>query len=720
MKKILLSLILSLALVPVIAQKGLVRKGDFFYKQMAYPKAIPYYTRALKKDSTLQEATFKLADCYRLTNNRQMAEVWYAKAMKMPTVLPIHKFYYGQALMNNGKFAQAKKWMSDFVLDNKGDGRGQSFVKAIDTYQSFFIDSSNYSVTKLDINSVNADFGAALYKDGIVFASSREKTELIERKHAWTNQPFLDLYYSRGKENQFRAPEEFSASLQTKYNDGPVVFNKKADEVWITRNNIEGTKVHKSSDKVVKLKIFKAKSSGSNDWGKLEPFAYNSDNYNCAHPAISADGQRLYFASDMPGTKGGMDIFMCTKQGNGWSQPVNLGDTINTKGNEVFPVVMDDGTLYYASDGLPGLGGLDIFFTRDLGYRFTIPVNVGYPINTYDDDFSMVYDMKNKVGYLSSNRANRGFDDDIYTFKKKSLRVKGIVVRKEDGTPIKDAHAELKADEKMQSFTTLENGRFDFPAEFDLKYFLKGSAEGLGDSTVNFETSATYPGDPFIRIELGKNEAKYAISITVIDAETKQPLPGAMIRDDATQRDLGATDLQGMYMQPLIPEKDEQLIVSMPGYRPKVVMLKGQEGEAPRSLDYTVEMSKASEISPFENWFKIVYYDLDKYNVREDAVKVLDEVATFLKENPGVKISLSSSTDSRATKEYNERLSQNRSKSARQYLIDKGVNPKQLAKVTWTGESVLVNSCGDDEPCTEEMHQLNRRTEMMVIEVKKN
>lgn len=720
MKKILLSLILSLALVPVFAQKGLVRKGDYHYKMMAYPKAIPYYAKALKKDSTLQEATFHLADCYRLTNNRQMAEVWYAKAVKMPTVLPIHKFYYGQALMNNGKFAQAKKWMSDFVLDNKGDGRGQSFVKAIDTYQSFFIDSSNYSVTKLDINSANADFGAALYKDGIVFASSREKTEMIERNHAWTNQPFLDLYFSRGKENQFRAPEEFNASLQTKYNDGPVVFTKKADEVWITRNNVEGNKVHKSTDKVVKLKIFKAKSSGANEWGKLEPFTYNSDNYNCAHPAISSDGQRLYFASDMPGSKGGMDIFMCTKQGNGWSQPVNLGDTINTKGNEVFPVVMDDGTLYYASDGLPGLGGLDIFFTRDLGYRYTIPVNVGYPINTYDDDFSMVYDMKNKVGYLSSNRANRGFDDDLYTFKKKSLRVKGIVVRKEDGTPIKDARVELSAGEKMQSFTTLENGRFDFPADFDLKYILKGSAEGLGDSTVNLETSATYPGDPFIRIELGKTESKYAISITVIDAETKQPLPGAMVRDDATQRDLGATDLQGLYTQPLIPEKDEQLIVSMPGYRPKVVMLKGQAGEAPRSLNYTVEMTKASEISPYENWFKIIYYDLDKFNVREDAVKVLDEIAVFLKENPGVKISLSSSTDSRATKEYNERLSQNRSKSARQYLIEKGVNSKQLAKISWTGESVLVNKCGDDEPCTEEMHQLNRRTEMMVIEVKKD
>ena len=720
MKKYIASLLFLIAILPAVAQKGLVRKGDYYFKMMAYPKAIPYYTKAVKKDSTLQEAVFKLADCYRLTNNRQMAEVWYAKAVKMPAVLPIHKFYYGQALMNSGKFAQAKKWMTDFVLDSKDDGRGQAFVKAIDTYQSFFIDSSNYSITKLDINSANADFGAALYQDGIVFASSREKTELIERKHAWTNQPFLDLYYSRGKENKFRAPEEFASTLQTKLNDGPVAFNKKADEIWITRNNVEAGKIKKSSDKIVKLKIFSAKSNGNNEWGKLEPFTYNSNNYSCAHPALSSDGQRLYFSSDMPGTKGGMDIFMCTKQGNGWSQPVNLGDTINTRGNEVFPVVMEDGTLYYASDGLPGLGGLDVFFTRDLGNRYTIPVNVGYPINTYDDDFSMVYDIKNKIGYLSSNRANRGFDDDMYTFKKKSIRVKGIVVRKEDGTPIKEARVELKTGEKAQNFTTMENGRFDFPADFDLQYILKGSAEGLGDSTVMFETSSTYPGDPFIRIELGKQAAQFALSIQVIDAETKQPLPGAMVKDDATQRDIGSTDLQGLYTQPVVPQKDEQLIVSMPGYRPKVVILKGQGNEAPKNQNFTVELSKASEISPFENWFKIIYYDLDKYNMREDASKTLDEVAAFLKENTNVKISLSSSTDSRATKEYNERLSQNRSKSARQYLIDKGVNPKQLARITWSGESVLVNNCGDDSPCSEELHQLNRRTEMMVIEVKKD
>ena len=719
MKKYILLFFLLIGVLPSHAQKSQTRKGDFHFKAMAYPKAIPFYLKAVKKDSTYQDAVFKLADCYRLTNDRAKAEEWYAKAVKMPAVLPIQKFYYGQALMNNGKFAQAKKWMTDFVIDNNADGRGQAFIKAIDTYQNFFIDSSNYAITKLDINTSNADFGAALYQEGIVFASSRPKTEMIERKHAWTNQPFLDLYYSRGKENKFRAPEMFASEIQTKLNDGPVAFNKKGDELWITRNNIVGTKVHKSSDKIVKLKLFKSNSNGGSEWGKLESFEYNSDNYSCAHAALSPDGQRLYFSSDMPGSKGGMDIFMCSKQGNGWSRPVNLGDTVNTCGNELFPAVMDDGTLYYSSDGLPGLGGLDIFFTRDLGNRFTVPVNVGYPINTYDDDFNMVYDLKNKIGYLSSNRANKGFDDDLYTFKKKSLRIKGIVVRKEDGTPINEARVELKTGDKAQAFTTMENGRFDFPADFDLEYVLKGSATDLGDSTVYLQTSGTYPGDPFVRIELGKKSAEFALSILVIDAETKQPLPGSMIRDDEAQKDIGSTDLAGRYTQPIVPQKDEQLLISMAGYRPKVLMLQGQNGEAPKNHEYVVELTKASDLTPFENWFKIIYYDLDKYSVREDAIKILDDVAAFLIENRNVKISLSSSTDSRATAEYNEKLSHNRSKSARQYLIDKGVNSKQLAKVSWSGESVLVNDCGDESPCSEELHQLNRRTEMMVVEVKK-
>ncbi len=713
MKKSLVTLLLSVFFLPLLAQKGLVKKGDEHFKAMAYPSAIPYYLKALKKDSTLQDAIFRLADCYRLTNNRILAETWYAKAVQQPRVMSIQKFYYGQSLMNNGKYAQARRWMEDFLIDNKEDGRGQSFIKAIEAYQNFFADSSNYAITKLDINSTNADFGAVLHDDGIVFASSRKRPEIIERTHAWTNEPFLALYYSRGKENQFREPEMFAEKLQTRLNDGPVCFNKKGDEIYITRNNIENGRVHKSNDKIVKLKLFMAKSKGGNDWGALEPFPYNNDNYNCAHAAISPDGQRLYFASDMPGTKGGMDLWMCNRQGTGWSKPINMGDTINTRGNELFPTVTEDGTIYFASDGRAGIGGLDIFYTHDLGNGYVQPVNMGYPINSPDDDFNLVYDAKNKIGYFSSNRANRGIDDDLYTFKKKSMKIRGIVVNKEDGTPIKQASIVLSNENGTQNFTTFDNGRFEFSGELDANYTLKGSAAGLGDTTMQFATSSLSPSDPFVRVELGK-AAPFQISIMVIDGETKKPLPGAMIKDEATNKDLGSTDLDGQYKQPLVPEKDEQLIVALPGYRPKVIMLKGQAGETPRSLNYTVELTPASDIYPYENWYKIVYFDLDKFNIRDDAKDVMADVVRFLSEHKDVKISIMAHTDSRATAEYNEKLSERRAKTIKQYLADHGIPTKQIGKISWSGESMMVNNCGDGEPCTEEMHQLNRRAEITV------
>jgi outer membrane protein OmpA-like peptidoglycan-associated protein len=487
--------------------------------------------------------------------------------------------------------------------------------------------------------------------------------------------------------------------------------------MYITRNNIEGTKIHRSSDKTVLLKIFKSTSSGGT-WGKPESFQFNSDNYSCAHPALSSDGTKLYFASNMPGGKGGMDIYVCNKSGNGWGKPENLGDTINTKGNEVFPVIMEDGTLYFSSDGHPGIGGLDIYYTRDIGGKYVLPVNVGYPLNTSEDDFEMVYDVKNKIGYLSSNRANRGFDDDVYSFRRKSIRIKGIVINKETGSPVPNAKVELTLENNTLNFTTQENGRFDFPADFDKNYTLKGSAKDLGDTTITMSTVGVSVADPYVRIELGR-PAPFSMIINVVDADTKQPLPGATIRDDNTQHDLGSTDATGNFTQPIVPKKDEQLVISIPGYRPKVIMLKGQEGELPKDITYTVEMTAASDVHPWESWYKIVYYDLNKYNMREDAAKTMDEVAAFLIAHPEVRISINSHTDSRASKEYNEKLSENRSKSCKQYLMSKGVSAKQIEKLLWSGESVLINNCGDSAPCTEEMHQLNRRTELTVTSVKK-
>ena len=600
MKKLSILFLLSVAFLSAFAQKAQVSKGDEYFKQMAYPQSIAYYLKAIKKDSTSADAIFRLAEAYRLTNNRIEAEKWYAKAVTLPQARPLDRFYYGQALMNNGKYAQAKKYMEDFILSNKEDNRGKTFVKAIDSYENFFADSSNYSVTRLDINTDKADFGAAIYQDGIVFASSRPTVEIVERKHAWTNENFLALYYSRGKENNFREPEPFAKNLETKFNDGPVCFSKNGEEIYLTRNLGETSKSSKSSDKIYKIKIFRAKINGSGQWGAIEPFEYNNLNYNTGHPALSSDGQRLYFCSDMPGGKGGMDIWVCERICEKWGKPVNLGDTINTRGNELFPFVMEDGTLYFSSDGQAGIGGLDIFYTRDMDGKYSMPVNVGYPLNSSDDDFSFVYDIKTKTGYISSNRANRNFDDDVYSFKKKSIRIRGMVVNKENGQPIKNARVELSNGKNVIPFTTSENGRFDCPAEFDLNYNVKGYVEGLGDTTVTINTSSNNPNDPFVRLELGKHAA-FSLTIKVIDAATLQPVPGATITEEVNNRQLGATDLNGLYIQPIVPNRDEQILVTAPGYRSKIIMMKGQEGQDPKDIVYTVELTPANDVTPYEN-----------------------------------------------------------------------------------------------------------------------
>lgn len=697
------------------AQKGSIRKGDNSYKMFAFADAIKYYEKALKKDSMQQDVIFKLANCYRLINNRERALNIYGRAVTMPKCEPGYKYYYATMLMNNGKYAQARKWMENFLVDYPTDRRGKLFIRAIDTYKSFFVDSNDYTITKLDINSPNSDFGAAFYNDGIVFTSNREHPDLMERKHTWTNLPFLAVYYAKGKENKFNTPELFNAAVQTKFNDGPACFSKKGDEIYITRNNVLGNKIGKSKDKIVKLEIYSAKSDGNN-WTDIKPFKYNNNECNVAHPALSPDGKRLFFSSDMPGGKGGMDLYVCEKSGDSWGQPVNLGDTINTNGNELFPEVMDDGTLYFSSDAHPGIGGLDIFYSREINGNYLPAVNAGYPINSSDDDFAFIYDNKNKIGYISSNRANKGFDDDLYSFKRRSIHIKGILVNRETGEPINQGLIELSNGTNNKQFVTQENGRFDFPADFEQQYTLKGSMTNMGDSTVSISTIGAPPGDPFIRIELGK-PYQFSAMLVVTDAETHQPIAGATVLDELNDRVVGTTDASGVFRQPMVPDVGMQLLTSKDNYRSRVVMMDPVPKNNIEDKIFNVELKEANNIHPFEDWYRIIYYDLDKYNIRSDAVKVLDEVSLFLKEHPEVVISMSSHTDSRASAAHNAKLSENRSKSVRKYFIDQGVNPKQLAKVIWDGENVLVNNCGDGVPCTEEEHQLNRRTEITVYEL---
>ncbi|MGL5890670.1 MAG: tetratricopeptide repeat protein, partial [Bacteroidia bacterium] len=333
------------------AQSGTLIKANKLYESKAYADAIPKYESVIERDSTQQEAIIRLADCYRLTNNTEKALKWYGKVVKLSSAQPIHNYYYGQMLMETGNYSEAQTYLAKYTADSRGDNQ----LKAIAAQASLLRYADCYNVAKLPaaVNSDKNDFSPAVYKNGLVFTSARDRGSWIARRHSWTDRNFYYLYYSEKKDGSYQNAGKFACKVKTKFNDGPVSFTTDAKTMYFTRNNLKGRKAQRSSDGIVKLKICTATlNSDGSTYTTVADLPFNSKDYNCAHPAISADGQTLYFASDMPGGMGGMDIWMVKMESGKWGAPVNLGSSVNTAGNEVFPYSAADGMLYFSSDGL--------------------------------------------------------------------------------------------------------------------------------------------------------------------------------------------------------------------------------------------------------------------------------------------------------------------------------------------------------------------------------
>lgn len=694
-----------------------LKKADELYTRLAYSQAITEYENFLKKNPDNFAAKVKLADCYRLTGRSEKSEFWYWKIVQSHDAKPLHKFYYGQSLMNNGKYKEARIWIKEYHEKFPLDRRAEFAMKTIDNLPVYFKDTANYFVWKLIINSPNADFSPVLYNNGMVFASARETKQLVERKHSWTNQPFLNLYYSQGKGNTFLEAHPFAQDVQIKYNDGPVCFSKAGDEIFITRNNVVKSKVYTSEDEVVKLKIYHAKMENTL-WKDLKPFKYNNDNFNCAHPYLSPDGKRLFFASDMPGGKGGMDLYMCEKDTNGWLEPKNLGENINTEGNELFPYLHDDGTFLFASNGRDGLGGLDVFWCKMKGAETGEVKNLGAPVNSGDDDFGIAFDNKTHYGYFSSNRELKNGDDDIYSFRR-MLKLKGIVVEKSTDIPIAEAKVVLKNKRGDElELMTKEDGKYEFPIDYNQEYTVSASKEMWTRDVAEFTTVDMFPTeDPYIKLRLEKQERIFQLIVKVIDKDTKKPLEKAVIGIDQTTTTLGYTNKKGIWQQPLPRDMQMTLIVTKQAYNPKVVTLSNIGRNIESDFEVTVELKKGEDIGEFARWYKIVYFDFDKSNIRSDASKIMMEVLQFVKEHPEVRLLMNSYCDSRGTNAYNQKLSQRRAESATRWLVNNGMDRKMVEKMEWAGETMLMNKCADGSKCTEEDHQLNRRTEIRVIRV---
>ena len=472
-KKISL-VIVCIASLSMFSQKVKEAKADKSYDKFAYVDAIKTYERVVAKGYKSQDLLQKLGNAYYFKADLVKAAKWYGELFTFSqNIEPEYYYRYSQSLKEVNDYAKADDMMAKFKELKGTDLRAILAINQKDYLARIKKNSGRYKVENAGINSKYSDFGSAFLNNKIVFASARDTGSFSNRRHSWTGEGFTNLYKADIiAEGTLNKAEKFSSDINSKVNESSPVFTKDGKTVYFTRNNFINGKLGKDTEKTTLLKLYKATLEGEK-WTNIKEMPFNSNNYSVAHPALSADESTLYFASDMPGTLGQSDLYKIAINLDGsFGAPTNLGNKINTEGRETFPMVTSDGELYFASDGHPGLGGLDIFVSKmDKEGHFGEVVNVGEPVNSSYDDFAFLINDKTRYGYFTSNRLGGIGGDDIYKLKetqklitKCEQNLSGLVTDKETGLPLADAKVTLlDADFKtLKEVMSDKDGKFDF------------------------------------------------------------------------------------------------------------------------------------------------------------------------------------------------------------------------------------------------------------------
>ncbi|WP_294966108.1 OmpA family protein [uncultured Flavobacterium sp.] len=624
------------------AQQSKINNADKKYDGYAYIDAIKTYEKVAAKGYKSEDMFKKLGNAYYFNSDFQNAAKWYGELFAMNTnVEPEYYFRYAQSLKSTGDTDKANKLLEEFNAVSKNDSRGKLYKEDANYLDQIKANSGRYKIDNAGINSKYSDYGSFVYNNKIYFASARDTGNFTQRKHKWTGEYFTNIYNADLDPSTGNASKvnKFKSAINTKFHEASPVFTKDGKTVYFTRNNYIDGKKGKDDNKITLIKLYKAELGADGKWTNIAELPFNSDNYSTAHPALSPDEKTLYFASDMPGTIGQSDLYKVSINPNGgYGTPENLGNTINTEGKETYPYLTSENEIYFASDGHPGLGGLDVFVANiDNSGKISNIQNVGADVNSPKDDFAYIIDPETRRGFFTSNKDGGQGSDDIYTFLE-TRRLKCI----------------------QELYGTITDA--------DTGVALPGAKVTLYDSQMNLKNSAVADasGNYSFSVECGKT---YYVRAEKPDYTTKE----LSVTIDKTS---GKTNL------PIALEKS------------------------------TCKVTVGDDLGKCFG-IKMIYFDLDKSNIRTEAALDLEKILAVMNDYPTMKLDIRSHTDSRASNQYNEALSDRRAKSTIQWLVKNGIAPNRLTGRGY-GETELVNKCSDGVPCTEEEHQANRRSEFII------
>ncbi|MBF8149208.1 OmpA family protein [Winogradskyella sp. F6397] len=472
------------------AQNKDTKKADKQFARYEFVKAAENYNKLVENGKADAYVYGQLAESYYNIFNTEAAERWYAKALETSDN-PEMVYRYSQMLKANGKYDESNQQMDRFATLRPSDDRATAYRKNPDYLPKILEQGKKFNVQNAEFNSEQSDFGGTMNDGKLYITSGRNDSR---KTYGWNDQPFLDIYtISKNTDGTFQEAELANNTINTRYHEGLVSFTPDNKTMYFSRESYYEKDFEKdstSSAKISQLYLFKATKLGD-DWDMVESLAINSENYSVKNPSVSADGKTLYFASNMPGGFGEFDIYKAEINADGTiGEPVNLGQKVNTEGQEMFPYISSNNTLYFSSTGHLGLGGLDVFYTKEIDGKMAPIRNVGIPINSNADDFAFIIDEENDEGFVSSNRAGGKGSDDVYEFKKLQplCDVLTIATVLDDTTrePLSGATVSLFDAEgnKVVSKTTNEDGVAEFMVECDENSELEVVMDGFDSKKV--------------------------------------------------------------------------------------------------------------------------------------------------------------------------------------------------------------------------------------------